>query len=66
MVIDDTGDASENPSDATVDPCEACPLDDACGVCAGYGGYACRDNPSRVLNRCVSTAPRNARPVNLP
>jgi hypothetical protein len=52
-----------DPSTETVDPCQTCPLDNACGQCAGYGGYACRDNPSRVLDRCVSTAPRNVEPL---
>ena len=61
VVIDN--EPQPDPSDETVDPCEQCPLDDACNTCAGYAGYACRDNPSRVLDRCVSTAPRNATPV---
>jgi hypothetical protein len=51
-------------ADPSTDPCEECPLDAACGVCVGYGGYACQDNPSPRLDRCVSTAPRNVEPTS--
>jgi hypothetical protein len=51
-------------ADPSTDPCEECPLDAACGACVGYGGYACQDNPSPKLDRCVSTAPRDAEPAD--
>src|SRR6185295_7782222 len=45
------------------DPCEICPLDVECGVCAGYAGYACVTSPAGALARCESSAPPDAEPA---
>ena len=54
-------DEPADPSQLISDPCLSCPLEDACGTCAGYGDYACRETVSGVLSRCESTAPPSVR-----
>ena len=48
------------------DPCQACPLEVECGVCAGYAGYACLPSPAGALARCESSAPPDAPPAPPP
>lgn len=48
------------------DPCQACPLDDDCGACAGHAGYACAASPAGAFARCESSAPPDAPPAPAP
>jgi hypothetical protein len=43
-----------------IDPCQTCPIDVECGVCAGFAGYASVVSPAGALARCESSAPPDA------
>ncbi len=55
-----SGSAEPTTDDPMVDPCESCPLEDACGTCIGFGHAACRENMGGFMSRCESSVAPHA------